>query len=38
MLEDMGPRWPLSKVGIIFDDEIFAGEGLLDILGMDLSP
>jgi hypothetical protein len=34
MLEDMGPRRPLSKIGIIFGDGIFAGEGLLKILGI----
>jgi hypothetical protein len=34
MLADMGPKRPLSKVGIIFGDGIFAGEGLLDILGI----
>jgi hypothetical protein len=34
MLVDMGPLRPLSEVGIIFGDGIFAGEGLLDILNI----
>ncbi len=34
MLVDMGPLRPLSEVGIIFGDGIFAGEGLLKVLNI----